>query len=62
MLIRKLLHEVDSPNVNIQKLGVDLSSFMLDMEREVQHPFVSNEEGQNHEGNKVNLNPTSKIL
>jgi len=35
---------------------------MLDMKREVGHPFVSNEEGQNYEGNEVDFDPTSKIL
>jgi len=28
---------------------------MLDMKRDVGHPFVLNEEGQNHEGNEVNF-------
>jgi len=56
--VRKLLklkHKLDYLDLNIQQLGVDLNSFMLDMKREVGHPFVSNVEYQNHEGNEVNF-------
>ena len=47
MSIAKLLHGLDSLDLRIQQLGVDLLGFMLNMKKKFGHAFVSNKEGQN---------------
>jgi len=55
MSIRKLLRGLDSLDLNIQQLGFNPRSIMLNMKRKVGHPLVSNEEGQNHKTSEVNF-------
>jgi len=46
---------IDSLDLNIQQLEVDLYSFVVKMKNKVRQSFVSTKERQNHEGNEVNL-------
>ena len=56
MSIRKLLklkHKLNSLDLMIQQLGVDLHSFILDTRRKDGHLLPSNEQGENHKGTKI---------
>jgi len=65
MDLLKVRHGIDSLNLETQQLGVDLHSLMVELKRknEVGQHVVSIEDGQHHEGNKMNLDlPSCQVV